>query len=728
MNKKNQKNTVAHREKDVSQQPTSQASFNGAISNILQAISDEKAATEIYAQIASHLISRSHATGVCVYVKGSETGTNAESVYSTGVLDYQKPLITETESLQKQRPPHYVFPLYHGDEWIGAVVIQSSEELKTDTLTPLIQCCSTAYIHKKSWAENQHLQERLQILNSLNEILIHNTGLERLMKGLVRESAFNFSADISVIYLCNPLQNSLELTGAYGCNPKQIPSTISQHEGLIGQVMSTGGQLSISDLTKHKNHKINYLQKLGVLSLHICCLELQEKILGTMIVGFRRQHAYDAQEVIRFEEFCRGTALAISNSIAQTQLKAYTERLEELVEKRTAELEIQTDKAKQANEAKSHFLANMTHELRTPITAILGYSSIMNDEILGEVTPQQREGLSAIIRSSEHLKSLIDDVLNLARVEAGKEEAKIVPLSLREMLENAYQLMKQSAFEKGVTLRDLDLSEELSDLEFLCDRKHFQQILINLVSNAIKYTPAGGSAWIEARQVEEMIEISVHDTGVGLSDQEKSDIFERFNRTGNPYSQQQVGTGLGLALTKKLVELNMGEIRAEDNPGGGSRFILTYPTSHSHYQASETENPEAQAMTKLDGLSILVVDDHSDTRNILENILHAAGAIVEVRETVDSARQVLKDFQPDVLLTEISMPGESGLELIKFVRAAGEDSRQIPIVVLSSRAFDTDQLAAFGAGANAFYPKPFRPNDLLEVIRELTLQYAITEG
>ncbi|MGA1192382.1 MAG: ATP-binding protein, partial [Bdellovibrionota bacterium] len=556
------------------------------------------------------------------------------------------------------------------------------------------------------------------------------TDIERLTKSLAREAAFSFAADISLLFITNPLQNTLELTGTYGCNPDQIPSTISPREGLVGQVMSTGGYLSVEDLRKQTDHKVRYLEKSGIVSLHACCLEIQGKILGTILIGFRRKRDYCQQEMVRFEELCRGAAVAIANNLAQAQLKSYTERLEELVEQRTSELEIQSAKAQQANDAKSHFLANMTHELRTPITAILGYSSIMSDGVLGDITPQQAEGLSAIIRSSEHLKSLIDDVLNLARIEAGKEEVSIGPLSLRNQITHVQHLMKQSATEKGIHFPEAKLSEEAATLEFLCDRKHFQQILMNLLSNAIKYTPAEGSVWIESRQQEDKVEISVCDTGVGLSDTEKSEIFERFSRTGNPYSQQQVGTGLGLALTKNLVELNRGKIRAEDNPGGGSRFILTYPIATE--QSSEiagvlSELHESQSMTKLDGLSILVVDDNEDTRDILQTILIAAGATVQVTSSVPDARASLKHFQPDVLLTEMAMRGESGIDLIHFVRNGTSGLDHIPIVVVSACAFDSDQLTALSAGANIFYPKPFRPSEVLQGIRELTLHHAMMD-
>jgi CheY-like chemotaxis protein len=191
-----------------------------------------------------------------------------------------------------------------------------------------------------------------------------------------------------------------------------------------------------------------------------------------------------------------------------------------------------------------------------------------------------------------------------------------------------------------------------------------------------------------------------------------------------------VGTGLGLALTKNLVELNRGKIRAEDNPGGGSRFILTYPIAHE--QSPEiagvlTELNESDKITKLDGLSILVVDDNEDTRDILQTILIAAGATVQVTSSVPDARASLKHFHPDVLLTEMAMPGESGIDLIHFVRNGTSGLDHIPIVVLSACAFDSDQLTALSAGANIFYPKPFRPSEVLQGIRELTLHHAMMD-
>lgn len=700
------------------------------LTKFLGSIAHGEDSKEIYNRICIAISSLTKASEISLYLKVSETDSQATQICQLGNGREDLPTVTEDSYKAFDESRYTVFPITAAEGWIGCIILSRLLAIPEQQIAPYLQCCAIAYERQKSVSELQHLHERLQLLNSLNELLIHNTDLERLTKSLTREAAFSFAADISLLFITNPLQNTLELTGTYGCNPDQIPATISPREGLVGQVMSTGGYLSVKDLRQQTEHKVRYLEKSGIISLHACCLEIQGKTLGTILIGFRRKREYCQQEMARFEELCRGAAVAIANNLAQSQLKSYTERLEELVEQRTAELEVESEKAQQANDAKSHFLANMTHELRTPITAILGYSSIMSDGVLGDITAQQAEGLSAIMRSSDHLKSLIDDVLNLARIEAGKEEVAIVPLSLRDQITHVQQLMKQAAVEKRIQFPNTKLSEETAILEFLCDRKHFQQIIMNLVSNAIKYTPADGSVWIEARKMEDKIEIAVCDTGVGLSDTEKSEIFERFNRTGNPYSQQQVGTGLGLALTKNLVELNRGKIRAEDNPGGGSRFILTYPIVHE--QSPEiagvlTELNESDKITKLDGLSILVVDDNEDTRDILRTILIAAGATVQVTSSVPDARASLQHFHPDVLLTEMAMPGESGIDLIHFVRNGTSGLDHIPIVVLSACAFDSDQLTALSAGANIFYPKPFRPSEVLQGIRELTLHHAMMD-
>lgn len=572
----------------------------------------------------------------------------------------------------------------------------------------------------------QHFHDRLQVLNELNQLIASNIGLQRLMKSLARESAFRFAADVSFTLLLDNTGEHLEPRGAYGCTPNLIPEKLSAKSGILGQVMRVGGYFSVGDLMQQTDHGLEFLVELGILSVDVCCLEVRGETLGAILIGSRRAHSITQHDLTRFEEFSQGAAVAVATSINHERIQGYTERLEELVEQRTADLAIQTARAEEANQAKSRFLANMSHELRTPLTAIVGYSSVMVDGVFGELNEKQTDALNSIARSSEHLKNLIDDVLNLARIESGKEEAEPEPIHLKEVLLQAHKLMMQTATGKRVNLESFTVPEELENVQVLFDRKHLHQIVINLMSNAVKYTPEGGRVWLEVDSVSDKVQVKICDSGVGISAEKLRKLFDRFERGDDTYSRSQVGTGIGLNLTKRLVELNGGGIGVESELGKGSQFWIMLPKAAAESKSKvEFDITPSSTDVRLDGLSIIVVEDNHDTSDVLRHIFMRAGATVRIADSVQDGKELLAAEVPDIVLTDLAIPGESGLDLITYVRNGSEEISKLPIMVLSACAFDSDKKAALDAGASTFVAKPFRPRDVIESVRELTLKRAI---
>ena len=363
----------------------------------------------------------------------------------------------------------------------------------------------------------------------------------------------------------------------------------------------------------------------------------------------------------------------------------------------------------------------MSHELRTPLTAIVGYSSVLKDGIFGPVNKEQGDALQAIVRSSDHLKQLIDDVLNLARIESGKEEAKPENVSLKELIDHAQKMMQQQAIEKNIKIIPAVLSDEISDKELFVDRKHAHQIIINLMGNAVKYTQQGGEVWLEASIVGDKVKISVCDTGVGVPPEKIDKLFERFERGDDSYSKEQEGTGIGLNLTRHLVELNGGRIGVESEVGKGSKFWFLLPLISQEENSQIIENTQTLSLSNLSGISALIVDDNQDTCKVSKSILLAAGASAEVANSVKEAIEKLSDnFFPDIILTDLAMPKESGLDLIKRVKALpNENMRKVPVVVLSACAFQKDKNSVFEAGAKEFIAKPFKPNELTQVVKKV---------
>ncbi len=270
------------------------------------------------------------------------------------------------------------------------------------------------------------------------------------------------------------------------------------------------------------------------------------------------------------DEFNR-MAAQLQESYAGLELKV-EERTQELALALNA-LDVKSRELEAASQHKSDFLANMSHELRTPLNAILGFSQVLREEMVGEVNAKQAEYLDDILSSANHLLSLINDVLDLSKVEAGQFELEIAPFSLRDSLERGVVMVRERATKDGVRIAlaaspDIDLVQG--------DERRVRQVIFNLLSNAVKFTPSGGAVDVNAERVADEVRISVTDTGPGLAPEDHERIFDEFQQTEAGIEQRE-GTGLGLALSKRLVELHGGRIWVDSELGHGSTFVFTLP-------------------------------------------------------------------------------------------------------------------------------------------------------
>jgi signal transduction histidine kinase len=246
-----------------------------------------------------------------------------------------------------------------------------------------------------------------------------------------------------------------------------------------------------------------------------------------------------------------------------------------------------------ASRHKSEFLANMSHELRTPLNAIIGFSQVLDERIFGELNEKQAEYINDIHESGAHLLSLINDILDLSKVEAGHMELDLRKFDVRVALDNALTLVKERCLRHGLTL-DVDLDAGLGNI--VADERKFKQILLNLLTNAIKFTPEGGTISISACAVEKVLQVTIRDTGIGISAEDQKLVFEEFRQAGTKDGQVAEGTGLGLTLTKKFVEMHGGEISVESEMGKGSSFRFSLPlTQVEEYQVENNTGGAAVA-------------------------------------------------------------------------------------------------------------------------------------
>lgn len=670
----------------------------------------------IFSAIAKAATIINTVTWSALYLPTGKESTKAELLVSEGDL----PLEEREESLAGS----YDIEIICLGTTIGKLSVKSTTELSDEIkyfLKNLAHCASITFEKQRMLSTLQHFLDRLETLNELNQLNGVKLGLQRVIKSLAREAAFRFTADIALAFILNEDGTKLELKGGYGCTLNLIPEHIQIESGQLGQIMRTAGHFSIAGLNETSNHGLKFLEDFGIQAVNACCLEVHGSPLGVILIGYKKATPLSGTDLTRFEEFSQGAAVAIANAKTQEKISTYAERLEELVEERTSDLAFQTAKAEEANKAKSQFLANMSHELRTPLTAIIGYSSVLKDGIFGQLTDQQNEALAAIVRSGDHLKQLIDDVLNLARIESGREETKPEEIPLKELLQQSCKLMLQQALNKDIKIIQPELDTELASAALFADRKHTHQIIINLISNAIKYTPSGGKIWLKTAIIGDKIKISVCDNGVGISPTKLKQLFERFERGDDTYSRKQEGTGIGLNLTKHLVEMNGGRIGVESELGKGSTFWILLPLASKIDKEELLGLDTSTTTSRLDGVSILIVDDNEDTCIVLKHILKSAGANPTYVTRVASAIETLKSgHTTDLILTDLAIPEKSGLELIEYIRNGSENIKKLPILVLSACAFQHDKKAALEAGASHFMAKPFKPEEVIDTIQELT--------
>ena len=294
----------------------------------------------------------------------------------------------------------------------------------------------------------------------------------------------------------------------------------------------------------------------GCKSLVMAPMLSESSRIGTILVGRHSLEPFTPKETALLLTFADQAVIAIRNA-----------RLFDEIQDKSRQLE-------QANQHKSEFLANMSHELRTPLNAIIGFSEVLSDKMFGEVNDKQLEYLNDIHSSGHHLLTLINDILDLSKIEAGRMEMDLSQFNLPLLLDNTTTLVRERALRQGLTLT-LEVDDSLGD--WVADQRKLKQVLINLLSNAVKFTPAGGRVTLRARSLERGVEIAVADNGVGIAPDQQTLVFEEFRQAGGDYLRKTEGTGLGLALAKRFVELHGGTIRLESAPGQGSTFAFILP-------------------------------------------------------------------------------------------------------------------------------------------------------
>jgi signal transduction histidine kinase len=397
--------------------------------------------------------------------------------------------------------------------------------------------------------------------------------VETVLETVVSRASQLAAADGGSIFEYDEATGEFRLRATYNYEAELVEASratpLRRGEGVMGRAAERGEPIQVPDIVvegAYESRLRDMLLRMGYRALLAVPLVREDQVIGALAVTRKTPGEFPTEVVDLLRTFTTQSVLAIQNARLFREIADKSRLLEA------------------ASRHKSEFLANMSHELRTPLNAILGFSEVLAERMFGEVNAKQAEYLQDILSSGRHLLSLINDILDLSKVEAGRLELELGRFHLPTALDNALTLVRERGTRHGITLTQT-VDAAVGDI--VADERKVKQILLNLLSNAVKFTPEGGRVGVTVTAAEDAITIAVRDTGIGIAREDQAAIFEEFRQVGREDARKQEGTGLGLTLAKKFVELHGGRIWVESHVGQGSTFSFTLPVRLDERGASD---------------------------------------------------------------------------------------------------------------------------------------------
>ncbi|MEH2418314.1 PAS domain S-box protein [Nostoc sp.] len=622
----------------------------------------------------------------------------------------------------------YKFPIADasGQRLVGGVAVDITERERA--------------LRERQLAE-QALQERSERLKLLSETTSDLLSTERpldLMNSLFSKLSAQMDLHFYFHYLIDTQENKqkLRLVGWDGITDEvfQAIEYLEFNQGMCGLVLQERHQIVLNDLLHSTEPNVQILQTLGITAYAGQPLIAQGKVLGVLSFASRTRTHFTSEEIALLQ----ATSDQVAVALERAQL--------------IASLQQQKEELVQANRIKDEFLAVLSHELRTPLNPILGWAKLLQTKKYDQVTTAR--ALETIERNAKLQTQLIEDLLDVSRILQGKLRLNITSVNLSTAIAAAIETVRLAAEAKSINLRftifDFGLENPHSNLEsidfnkqpdnlksqiqvaleadqranpkFLVtgDSGRLQQVIWNLVSNAIKFTPPGGEVEISLESVGSQVQLRVRDTGKGISPDFLPYVFDYFRQADGATTRKFGGLGLGLAIVRHIVELHGGTVKAESlGEEQGATFIVMLPLVKIHLNSHQIDR-QLDDSPDLSGVKVLLVDDERDTRELIAFILEQSGAVVIQAASAVEALGIMPQFQPNLLLSDIGMPEVDGYMLMRQIRAMlPELGGQIPAIALTAYAAEADYQQAIAAGFGQHITKPVEPAKLLRAIANL---------
>lgn len=555
---------------------------------------------------------------------------------------------------------------------------------------------------KQAEAEAQARSDHFQLLFETTRDLLSTDRPLTLVDNLFAKLQPLVGLDVYINYLVDEEQQMLNLAFSGGI-PADVVAHIKWLEigcAVCGMVAKERQQIVQSDVQNSTDPKTALIRALGLSAYSCQPLIAQGKLFGTLGFGSRTRTAFSTAETKLFQALCDQIAIALDRSAL------------------VASLQQQAEDLRQLNRLKDEFLAALSHELRTPLNPILGWTMMMRSR---QLSPQKvSEALAIVERNIRQQISLVDDLLDVASSFQGKLNLHLQPVDLGQAVDRAISTLTFAAEAKNLTIDRLGLPA----LHLLGDRDRLQQVCWNLISNAIKFTPAGGRVTVELLELStKEAQIRISDNGIGIDRQFLPYVFDYFRQADGSVTRAYGGLGLGLPLVRHLIELHGGTVTA-DSPGvgTGSTFVVTIPIRSitTALVAPADGAVPLQIPSSHSKLQILLVDDDPDDLELLRYVLQEDGSIVTAVASPLAALDRLHERMPDLLVSDIFMPEMNGYELLDRIRNLPNGDR-LPVMALTASDRPEDREAALSAGFNAYIAKPVDPIQLLSSLAQLVL-------